>query len=69
MSSDHASPVGKRQLLERCDDLNSGVAHQNIDPSEHFDDRGHGAVDLGFAGDVHGYGNGLQTVAIEFGSD
>jgi hypothetical protein len=67
MNREQASPVGKRQLFEGSDDLNSRIAHQNIDPSERFDHLGHGAIDLRFAGNVHRDGNGLQALAIEFG--
>ena len=52
MHGQHPLPVGERELVERMDDLNAGVADQDVDTAIRVDRDGHRAFDFGLGGHI-----------------
>ena len=47
-------PLGEFEVDQRCDDLDAGIADQNVERAEGRDHLGGADVDLLLVGDVHG---------------
>ena len=65
MDCQQSFPFGEWELVQGGDDLNPRVADENVDSPESRDDGGHAGIDVRFARDVHGNGNGPLSGAIQ----
>ena len=63
----HLLPLGERKLLERMDDLDAGVADQDVDVAERLDGGLHGRIDLGLVGDIHRHADRLAAGLLDLG--
>ena len=81
MDGQHLLPIGKREVRNRVNDLNTGIADQYIDTAIGFDYLCHCGVHLVFVGHVHGHrhgdttglgdfiGNGLGRILVQVRND
>ena len=59
-------PVGVGELLNRVNDLDSGIGHENVDPAEGLDTLLDAGIDLIFLGHIHGDADSRLGVAELF---
>jgi hypothetical protein len=59
MDGEHFLPVGEGKLLDRMDDLDAGIADEDVDGTELADGLRDAGIDLILAGNVHGHSDGL----------
>ena len=52
-------PVGKRELDDRLDDLDAGIADQHVDPAVFRHRVGDALLDRRLVGDIHADGKGV----------
>src|SRR5262249_50303277 len=55
----------KLEVDQRRDDLNTGVADQNVERAERLDDGGDTRLHLVLGGDVHGDADGALTARVD----
>src|ERR1019366_6416873 len=65
VDGEHLLPLCEGELLERVDDLDAGVADQDVDAAPGLHDRRDGGVDLAFVGDVGGDGHGAGAAGLQ----
>jgi len=58
-------PIGKGEVDERIDDLNTGVADEDVDLAILADHVGHTLLDLGLVGDVDGDSEGVAIPGLD----
>jgi hypothetical protein len=56
---------GKLEFDERSDDLDAGIADQDVESAERLDDLCHADIDLLFVRDVHRDPEGSLAIAVE----
>ena len=62
---EHLLPVGERKILERMDDLDAGIADQDVDAAPGLHDRGDSGVDLAFVCDIGGERHGARAGRLQ----
>src|SRR5215468_8921452 len=61
-------PFIERKVLDAMDNLDAGIAYQDVDRAELLDNLGDAVIDLGFAGDIHGEADRLaRSLSAEVG--
>ncbi len=60
-------PVGEREVDDRLDDLDAGVADQDVDLAVLGHGVGDALLDLGLVGHVHGDGEGIASLGLDLG--
>src|SRR6185436_9159113 len=60
-------PLGEGELVQRMDDLDSGVAHQYVDAAERRHHGRYAGVDGLFIGDVHRHADRVAACGLDFG--
>ena len=58
-------PVGKREIHDRFDDLNTGIADQHIDPAVFRHRVGDTLLDRRLVGDIHADGKGIRAFRLD----
>ena len=65
MNGEHFFPVGEAELLNRMNDLDAGIADQDVDVAKCLDACLHGCVDLHLIGNIHRYADRLATCIFD----
>src|SRR6516162_5546910 len=66
MDCEHLLPFVERKLLDRLDDLNAGIANQNVHPAVAFDGSSNAGLDGRLVAHVHRDAHGDAPRAIDF---
>ena len=61
MDRQHPAPVRQAEILQRVDDLDPGIADQDVHPAPGLDHRRDAVVDLGLVGHIHLHRHGRGT--------
>src|SRR5579864_8779431 len=66
VDGEHSLPVGEFELINRCDDLDASIGHEDVDSTQTAADFIDAGGDLELIGDVHPDGERRPAAGIEF---